>query len=73
LAIIQPTAFADSRLAAKLNVYQLGERLGVDPRELLDMINTKKIPTKTVVRGLAKELEVDERYLEKLASQIGMK
>jgi hypothetical protein len=56
-----------------LNVYQLGERLGVDPRELLDMINTKKIPTKTVVRGLAKELEVDERYLEKLASQIGMK
>lgn len=53
-----------------LNVYQLGPRLGIDPRELLDMINAKKMPTKAVIRGLAKEVDIDERYLEKLAGEI---
>ena len=28
-----------------LNAYQLGQRLGVDPAELLEMINGKKMPT----------------------------
>lgn len=43
---------------------------GIDPRELLDMINAKKMPTKAVIRGLAKELDIDERYLEKLAGEL---
>jgi transcriptional regulator with XRE-family HTH domain len=50
-----------------VSFYQLGPRLGIDPGELLAMVNGKKIPTKAVLRGLAKELDVDERYLEKLA------
>ena len=53
-----------------LSVYQLGQRLGVDPDELLDMINGKKLPTQTVVHGLAKELDVDIRYLERLAAEL---
>ncbi|HEY4048025.1 MAG TPA: helix-turn-helix transcriptional regulator [Acidobacteriaceae bacterium] len=50
-----------------VSLYQLSPRLGIDPGELLAMVNGKKIPTKAVLRGLAKELDVDERYLEKLA------
>jgi transcriptional regulator with XRE-family HTH domain len=65
------TKFVGAMCARKmLNVYQLGQRLGVDPGELLDMVNGRKSPTKAVVRGLAKELDVDERYLEKLAAEL---
>jgi transcriptional regulator with XRE-family HTH domain len=41
-----------------LSVYQLGARLGIDPNELLDTINGKKVPTQKVLKGLAKELDV---------------
>jgi hypothetical protein len=37
---------------------------------LLDMINCRMKPTKAVVQGLAKELDSDVRYLEKLAAEI---
>jgi hypothetical protein len=43
---------------------------GVDPAELLSMINGNLVPSKAVIRGLAKELDSDPRYLEKLASEI---
>lgn len=41
-----------------LSVYQLGARLRIDPNELLDTINGKKVPTQKVLKGLAKELDV---------------
>jgi transcriptional regulator with XRE-family HTH domain len=53
-----------------LSAYDLGKRLGVDPKELLDMINGKQMPTAKIVRGLARELGIDEGYLEKLAEQV---
>ena len=34
------------------------------------MINGRKLPTKTVIEGLAKELDSDPKYLEKLAEEI---
>jgi hypothetical protein len=52
------------------NVYKLGVKLGVDPTELLRMINGKIMPTKAVISGLARELDSDVRYLEKLAAEI---
>jgi hypothetical protein len=52
------------------DVYKLGERLGIDPITLLLMINGKEKPTKAVISGLAKELDSDVRYLEKLAAEI---
>jgi Helix-turn-helix len=65
------TKFVGSMCARKmLNAYRLGQRLGVDPAELLKMINGKKAPTPKVVQGLAKALDVDECYLEKLAEQM---
>ena len=53
------------------DVYKLGAKLGIDPAELLRMINGRTKPTKAVIAGLAKELDSDVRYLEKLVAEIG--
>jgi hypothetical protein len=52
------------------NVHKLGVTLGIDPVELLPMINGKAVPTKVIIQGLAKQLDSDPRYLEKLADEI---
>jgi transcriptional regulator with XRE-family HTH domain len=52
------------------NVHKLGEKLGIDPMELLRMINGKVVPTKQVIAGLSRELDSDESYLIKLANEI---
>jgi hypothetical protein len=52
------------------NVHKLGATLGIDPVELLRMINGNAMPTKAVIEGLAKQLDSDPRYLEKLAEEI---
>jgi transcriptional regulator with XRE-family HTH domain len=51
-------------------VYKLGAKLGIDPMELLRMINGKVMPTKQVIAGLAKELGSEPSYLHKLAAEI---
>jgi hypothetical protein len=38
--------------------------------QLLDMINGKVVPTRAVISGLAKELDSDVRFLQKLAADI---
>ena len=55
---------------ANKNVHTLGAKLGIDPMLLLRMINGREAPTKAVIAGLAKELDSDPRYLEKLAGEI---
>jgi transcriptional regulator with XRE-family HTH domain len=57
-------------VARDTNVHNLGAKLGIDPMELLRMINGKVVPTKAVLVGLAKELGSDVRYLEKLVEEI---
>ena len=52
------------------DVFMLGRKLRIDPITLLLMINGKIMPTKAVIRGLARELDSDVRYLEKLAVEI---
>jgi transcriptional regulator with XRE-family HTH domain len=52
------------------NVHKLGAKLGVDPTELLRMINGKVMPTKALVKGLAKELDIDESFLNRLAEEV---
>jgi hypothetical protein len=52
------------------NVHKLGAKLGIDPAELLRMINGKVVPTKQVIQGLARELSSDPSYLQKLADEI---
>jgi hypothetical protein len=41
------------------DVFRLGAKLGIDPMELLQMINGKVVPTRAVISGLAKELEAE--------------
>ena len=52
------------------NVCKLGAALGVDPQELLRLINGEIAPTKAVIAGLAEELDSDVSYLTRLASEI---
>ena len=52
------------------DVFKLGAKLGMDPIELLRMINGKVVPTKAVISGLAKELHSNVFLLTKLASEI---
>jgi transcriptional regulator with XRE-family HTH domain len=52
------------------NVHKLGAKLGIDPMELLRMVNGKVVPTKAVLVGLAKELGSDLSNLTKLAAEI---
>jgi hypothetical protein len=54
----------------RTNVYKLADLLKVDPVDLLKMTNGKIAPTKQVITGLAKALDSDVRYLEKLAAEI---
>jgi plasmid maintenance system antidote protein VapI len=55
---------------ANKNVHTLGEKLGIDPMELLRMINGRSVATKAVIAGLDKDLDSDPRYLEKLAAEM---
>jgi hypothetical protein len=52
------------------NVVKLGKKLGIDPVELLRMFNGYVVASKAVIAGLARELDSDPRYLEKLAAEI---
>lgn len=52
------------------DVHTLGAALGIDPMRLLRMINGLEVPTKAVIAGLARELDSDVRYPEKLAAGI---
>ena len=56
------------------DVFRLGTKasvsLGIDPMELVEMINGKVVPTKAVISGLAKELHSNVSLLTKLATEI---
>jgi hypothetical protein len=52
------------------DVFRLGTKLGIDPTELLQMINGKVVPTRAVISGLAKELDSNVSLLTKLATEI---
>jgi plasmid maintenance system antidote protein VapI len=52
------------------NVQKLGAALGINPMELLAMINGRQVPTTRAIAGLAKALDSAESYLTKLAAEI---
>jgi ribosome-binding protein aMBF1 (putative translation factor) len=54
----------------EVDIDRLAGRLTMDPTELLKMINGRLMPTNVVLSGLARELDTDLRYLEKLAEEI---
>ena len=52
------------------DVFTLGAKLGIDPMELLQMINGMVVPTRAVIIGLAKELHSNVSLLTELGSEI---
>jgi hypothetical protein len=52
------------------DVFKLAAKLGIDPMELLQMINGKNVPTGAVISGLAKELHSNVSLLTKLATPL---
>ena len=42
----------------------------MDVAELMRQCNGKVSPSKALVRGLAKELDIDESYLNRLAEEV---
>jgi transcriptional regulator with XRE-family HTH domain len=55
----------------KMRTFQdLAEKLKMDVHELMRQCNGKTPPSKALVKGLAKELDINESYLEKLAEEV---
>jgi transcriptional regulator with XRE-family HTH domain len=49
---------------------ELAERLKMDVHQLMREVNAKAPPSKALVKGLARELDINESYLEKLAEEV---
>jgi hypothetical protein len=52
------------------NVFKLGVAVGLDPLDLLSMINGRQAMPSKVAATLAKALDSDASYLEKLAQEV---
>jgi transcriptional regulator with XRE-family HTH domain len=52
------------------DLYSLSAKLGLEPMELVGMINGRTSPSKDVVQGLARELDIEESFLIKLADEV---
>ena len=48
----------------------LAEKLKMDVTDLMRQCNGKVSPSKVLVKGLAKELGIDESYLDRLADEV---
>jgi hypothetical protein len=48
----------------------LAEKLRMPVQDLMRQCNGKVPPTKTPVKGLARELDINESYLDKLAEEV---
>jgi ribosome-binding protein aMBF1 (putative translation factor) len=57
--------------ASQFRTFQdLAEKLKMDVTDLMRQCNAKAPPSKALVKGLARELKVDEGFLEKLADVV---
>jgi transcriptional regulator with XRE-family HTH domain len=48
----------------------LAEKLNMDVTDLMRQCNGKVSPSKALVKGLAKELNIDESFLNRLAEEV---
>lgn len=48
----------------------LAEKLKMPVEDLMRQANGHASPSKALVKGLAKKLEIDESYLERLAAEV---
>lgn len=48
----------------------LAEKLKMDVVDLMRQVNGKAAPSKALVKGLTRELDISESYLDKLAEEV---
>jgi len=53
-----------------LTFTHLAEKLTIDVTDLMRQCNGKSSPSKGLVKGLAKELDIDESFLNRLAEEV---
>jgi hypothetical protein len=53
-----------------VNFQQLADKLKMDATDLMHQCNAKAPPSKAPVEGLARGLDINEQFLEKLADQV---
>jgi ribosome-binding protein aMBF1 (putative translation factor) len=53
-----------------MSFYELAEKLKMPVEDLMRQANGHSPPSKALVKGLAKELGIDEKLLEKLAEAV---
>lgn len=53
-----------------LSFSDLADRLKMDVHELMRQCNAKAPPSKALVKGLAREPDINESYLDKLAEEV---
>ena len=57
--------------ARKMRTFvDLADKLGIPVEDLMRQANGHASPSNALVKGLAKELEIDESYLERLAAEV---
>ena len=57
--------------ARKMRTFvDLAEKLKMPVEDLMRQCNGKTSPSKALVKGVARELDIDESFLEKLAAEV---
>jgi ribosome-binding protein aMBF1 (putative translation factor) len=60
-----------SACAKQMRTYaDLAEKLKMDVTDLMRQCNAKAPPSKALVKGLARELDISESFLDKLAEEV---
>jgi ribosome-binding protein aMBF1 (putative translation factor) len=53
-----------------ISFQDLADKLKLDVHALMKQCNAKTPPTRALVKGLARELKIDVKFLEKLADEV---
>jgi transcriptional regulator with XRE-family HTH domain len=66
-----PPALNKLKAARKMRTFvDLAEKLKMPVEDLMRQCNGKAPPSKALVKGLAKELDIDEAFLNRLADEV---
>jgi ribosome-binding protein aMBF1 (putative translation factor) len=61
----------DASMTRQMISFQdLAEKLKMDVTDLMKQCNAKTPPSKTLVKGLARELGIEESFLDRLAEEV---
>jgi ribosome-binding protein aMBF1 (putative translation factor) len=69
--LYQFSTFIGAACNKKMRTFpDLAEKLKMDVVDLMRQCNAKAPPSKALVKGLARELDIDESFLERLVEEV---